>query len=497
MPADPEPGPGAAPEGRRLALVVATTRYSGELRRLRSPGRDAEELGAVLADPTLGGFDVTTVLDRSSHDVRVAVEEFLADRRPADLVLVYVSCHGLLDARRRLYFAAPDTVKHRLAATGVEAQWLVELMEDCRARQQVLVLDCCFSGAFAHGAKGDDEDVDLGRRFTGHGRGRVVLTASRATEYSFEGDPVPGAAMPGSVFTAGLVEGIRSGAADLDGDGWVSVDDAYRYAFDHVRATDAQQTPQRWLYGAEGTILLAQTPSPGDPARRTPRILAALPGLPRIPARRPRRRVLTVASIALAAVAVAAVAVILAQTGGGNGDGDGDRGATQGLPFSRTVTVSSPWRLVIRDDLDKKPGQVDGGCLVTVVDTATGSKIIQTERVWGERTYQQHVSGTLRIDTELEGCTVFVREGAGDLRLPFVQSKTGDTEAFAAPERVVVQFGDRGNDPCTVTLHDATNGQELARATVRQNGPSVSMEPGGAERVYLAGIFCVLRVTAG
>ena len=44
-------------------------------------------------------------------------------------------------------------------------------------------------------------------------------------------------------------------------DGYVSVDDAYGYAFDAVRASNVEQTPQRWFYGAEGTILLARSPA--------------------------------------------------------------------------------------------------------------------------------------------------------------------------------------------------------------------------------------------
>ncbi len=249
------------PDERRLALVVATQSYEDPaLHRLRSPGRDADDLRAVLADPDVGGFAVTQVIDGTAQSVRIAVADFLSDRRPDDLVLVYFSCHGLVDLRRRLYFAARDTTKERLAATGVEAQWLLDQLDECRARRQVLIMDCCFSGAFATGAKGS-EDLGLGERFLGQGRGRVVLTASRGSEYSFEGEPVPGQDIPGSVFTHALVDGVRSGAADLDGDGYVSVDDAYGYAFDQVRSSDAQQTPQRWLYGAEGTILLARSPA--------------------------------------------------------------------------------------------------------------------------------------------------------------------------------------------------------------------------------------------
>ncbi len=120
----------------------------------------------------------------------------------------------------------------------------------------MLILDCCFSGAFAHGSKGE-ADLDLERRLNGHGRGQAVLTASRAGEYSFEGDALLDAPRSGSVFTAGLVEGLRTGAADAGGDGFVSVDEAYQYAYSYVASRGASQTPQRWLSGGEGAIVLA------------------------------------------------------------------------------------------------------------------------------------------------------------------------------------------------------------------------------------------------
>lgn len=114
MPPAPDPLPGA-----RLALVVATGTYDDAgLSRLRAPARDAAELAQVLADPDIGGFTVTTVIDQPAQQVRLAVEDFLFDRGTGDLLLVYVSCHGLLDSHRRLYFAATDTRKDRLGSTG-------------------------------------------------------------------------------------------------------------------------------------------------------------------------------------------------------------------------------------------------------------------------------------------------------------------------------------------------------------------------------------------
>jgi chaperonin GroEL len=249
------------PAGPRAALVVATTRYEDpELRQLRAPARDAEDLAEVLGNPDIGAFTVTQVIDADEREVRRAIDVFLSSRRVGDLVVVYLSCHGVLDRRNRLYFAASDTLKSQLGSTGIPSTWLLDQLEECRARRQVLVLDCCFSGAFAKGSKGDT-DLDLERRLTGEGRGRAVLTASRAGEYSFEGQVLPGAIATGSVFTAGLVEGLRTGAADAGGDGYISVEEAFDYAYGYVQSHGASQTPQRWLYGGEGAIVLARSPA--------------------------------------------------------------------------------------------------------------------------------------------------------------------------------------------------------------------------------------------
>ena len=177
--------PGDAGPGRRAALLIAVETYADQsLAELRAPADDAAAFRDVLSDSALGGFEVTSVIDADAQQIRLAVDEFLTACKPEDLALVYLSCHGLMDARRRLYFAATDTLKDRLAPTGVGGDWLLDQLEECRARRQVVILDCCFSGAFGAGRRGA-EDSRLGDRFVGQGRGRVVLTASRATEYSF------------------------------------------------------------------------------------------------------------------------------------------------------------------------------------------------------------------------------------------------------------------------------------------------------------------------
>jgi len=82
--------------GARLALVIGTATYTDPgFRRLRAPAQDVADMVEVLADPVIGGFTVTQVLDRPEYEIRRAVGVFLADRRVDDLVVVYLSCHGV------------------------------------------------------------------------------------------------------------------------------------------------------------------------------------------------------------------------------------------------------------------------------------------------------------------------------------------------------------------------------------------------------------------
>jgi uncharacterized caspase-like protein len=134
---------------RRVALLVATDRYQDTgLRQLAAPGNDAEALAEVLRDPAIADFDVTTLINEPNHVVGEAIGEFCYNRRRDDLTLLYFTGHGLKDGQGRLYLAMTDTKRDRLLFTGLSAQQIGEAMDSCSSRQMVLVLDCCYSGAF-------------------------------------------------------------------------------------------------------------------------------------------------------------------------------------------------------------------------------------------------------------------------------------------------------------------------------------------------------------
>lgn len=241
---------------RRLALLVATYRYQDAgLRQLTAPGHDAEALAEVLRDPAIADFEVTTLINEPLQVVGDAIGEFYDNRRGDDLTLLYFTGHGLKDDQGRLYLAMTNTTRDNLRFTGLSAQQIDDAMESCSSRQKVLVLDCCYSGAFPTSriVKADPQ-VDVLDRF--RGKGRVVLTASDATQYSFEGNQIVGKGTQ-SVFTRFLVEGLTTGEADLDGDGDICLDELYSYVHDRVIEEMPQQRPKK-QENVEGRIVIAR-----------------------------------------------------------------------------------------------------------------------------------------------------------------------------------------------------------------------------------------------
>jgi hypothetical protein len=251
------------PAGSRSALIIASHEYQDPgLRRLRSPAHDAEALARVLGDPRIGGFEVRTLLDAPSYEITEAVEEFFADRSPDDLLLMHFSGHGVKDEGGELHFATANTKLRRLGATAVAADFVNRRMSRSRSRRIVLLLDCCYAGAFERGMTARaGTSVNIEEQFGG--RGRAVITASSSMEYAFEGDELTDAReLTPSVFTSALVEGLETGEADRDQDGQVSLDELYDYVYDRVRVTTPNQTPGKWTFGVQGGIFVARRARP-------------------------------------------------------------------------------------------------------------------------------------------------------------------------------------------------------------------------------------------
>lgn len=247
---------------RRFALIIGSSEYEDAgLAQLKAPDADVTALDEVLRSAEIGGFDeVKTLVNEPFAAIYPEIAHFFAAKKRDDLLLLYFSGHGVLDDQGRLFLALKNTRRELLRGTAIPATFVSDEMDGSNSRRQILVLDCCHSGAFARGAKGVvGASVGTAATFAGTGYGRVVLTATDATQYAWEGDQVIGQAQK-SVFTRYLIQGLQTGEADADRDGKVTLDELYDYVYARVVNETPRQTPGKWTFKEQGEIIIARNP---------------------------------------------------------------------------------------------------------------------------------------------------------------------------------------------------------------------------------------------
>jgi hypothetical protein len=205
---------------QRIALIAGTNDGGDERVTLRYAESDAESMASVLHD--LGGVsrdNVVLLLGPTKADLERGFKELNAKVRAAGArteVIIYYSGHSDEDG----LLLGGDMYSY----DDLRAQ-IAQMPADVR----IAVLDSCASGALVRTKGGVhlpafllDESIDV--------RGTAILTSSAADESAQEADRIKS-----SYFTHYLVSGLR-GAADTSGDGRVTLNEAYKYAFDETLA---------------------------------------------------------------------------------------------------------------------------------------------------------------------------------------------------------------------------------------------------------------------
>ena len=210
--------PAAAAAQERFAVVVGNDQGQPPDLPLSYAETDASRVASMLQE--VGGVrpeNLVLLRGQDAGTVRstlIAVNDRLRAAGRQAMLIVYYSGHA-------------DAGALHLGATPLELRELEQLVRGSAASFRLLILDACRSGALTR-VKGGTPippfDIQLGERVAGEGA--VFLTSSSASEDSQESDEIKG-----SFFTHALVSGLL-GAADANGDGRVTLDETYRYAYE-------------------------------------------------------------------------------------------------------------------------------------------------------------------------------------------------------------------------------------------------------------------------
>jgi hypothetical protein len=218
--------------------------------------RDIEALRQILVDPDRGDFansDVTVLPDADETQIRRAISRLFLNRQPEDKLLFYFSGHGTLDKFRKFYLTGISTEGNDLIGTALSSDVLRDAMRQSRASQIVVILDCCYSGAFPKSMKAKGSGIDVISEL--EGTGWAILTASDSTQYAFEQE-----GFDLSLYTHFLVEGLRTGAAARNKQIGITVDDLHSYVTEKVQLANDRMTPKMSLDETGHRIVLARSP---------------------------------------------------------------------------------------------------------------------------------------------------------------------------------------------------------------------------------------------
>lgn len=239
------------PQPGRYALLIKNNEFNDPLlSQLTKNASNIDDLGELLKNPAIGAFDeITTLQNEPSHVIRRAISQFFTDRQPDDLLLVYYTGHAAIGSRSRLYLAANNTEHNLLRGTAIPAGFIADEMDNSQSTHQILILDCHFSNAIETDLPSlVGQTVNSGATFARNGHDRVVITATDSTQYNWFKDEFRGKATP-SQFTKHLIHGLRSGAADINQDGDITINELFAYIFDCVSRNSVDehiQIPRKW-----------------------------------------------------------------------------------------------------------------------------------------------------------------------------------------------------------------------------------------------------------
>jgi hypothetical protein len=247
---------------QRFAVVIGNDRGNSSDIPLRYAASDAQRVATVLRD--VGGVQPANLVLLRNEDATTVRSTLItfndrirsAQASPATQTLLFVYYSGHADAQAL-----------RLGGSRFLLEELTQLVRGSAATFRLLVVDACRSGTITR-VKGGRIVLPFAlsdeRRL--QGEGMAFLTASSANEDAQESDE-----LRGSFFTQAFVSGLL-GAADVDNDGSVTLEEAYRHAHDAtLRATSRtfagtqHPTFQFDVRGQESLVLTE--PGANDPNR--------------------------------------------------------------------------------------------------------------------------------------------------------------------------------------------------------------------------------------
>lgn len=168
------------------AGFIGINKYaSNQVSDLSGARKDALALWALFKD-TFPSIEAKLLIDEqaTSQNVSELLNEFLNNALPEDDIILSFSGHGSQDHRLVLH----ETSRSNYLDTTISMSTLATLFKESKAKNIILILDCCFSGG-APARVMEDSPISrdpFANYTTIAGKGRVIISASNVDEPAYE-----------------------------------------------------------------------------------------------------------------------------------------------------------------------------------------------------------------------------------------------------------------------------------------------------------------------
>lgn len=155
----------------------------------------------------------------------------------------FFSGHGAPDASKGTPYILPyDANPQQIQSSGIPLERVVQMLTSSKAKEVLVFVDSCFSGAGGRSVLPAGARPLVRVREASPSAQVAVLAAARGAEIS---GPAPGE--NAGLFSKHLTAALRTGAADADGDGQISLRELADYVTPRVtrdaRKDGREQTP--------------------------------------------------------------------------------------------------------------------------------------------------------------------------------------------------------------------------------------------------------------
>lgn len=245
------------------ALLIAAGKYQPESGETALAVKNVLALQQVLQNPFMGGFNsVQSVINPTQASLTIALQEFSYHCEPEDLLLFFLSGYELIHQNGTFYFSVcsstqdDETLVKELAITTEQLQ---RLLKSSPSKQQVLILDCVFDARIIEQERQENRfshifSAQLERE------DRIILSSPLMTQYCCD---LPNFDL--SPYTYFLVEGIRTGMADQNQDGAISVNELHSYIEEKITEILPETgKPHLFSRDSDRDVVISHIPQVGD-----------------------------------------------------------------------------------------------------------------------------------------------------------------------------------------------------------------------------------------